>query len=48
MRLCAPDVIWNGDRRILYVNPDVLISEPGDLDNMKECAVHSPAYPAPS
>ena len=30
------DIVWNGDRGILYTNPDVVVPQPGDLDKGAE------------
>ena len=34
--MCAADCLLNADRNILYANPDVVIREQKDLDNMKD------------
>ena len=28
------DCVWNADRQVLFVNPDIVIPEPGDLDDI--------------
>ena len=30
------DCVWNADRKVLFTNPDILIPEPGDLDNISK------------
>ena len=30
------DCVWNADRKVLFINPDILIPEPGDLDNISK------------
>ena len=33
--MTASDIIWNADRRYLFLNPEVVIPEAGDMDDIE-------------